>query len=218
MSSQNPRLPKKRDAPLFFISAGDPSGDAHAARLVSALKEKLPASRFIGFAGPKTAKGHCDVRFDLTKHAAMMLKRALLNLPNYLRLLKSVDSIFREERPDAVILVDFPGFNWQVAKKAKAANLKVGIGGGVSFDSIPVFMKLKPFVDKFETRKVVFRLTDDEQALKRGLVLAMEFELLYLQNKCEFYHKMELEDKERLKMLERRYAFAKEQIQFPTNR
>lgn len=104
------------------------------------------------------------------------------------------------------------------AKKAKAANLKVGIGGGVSLDSIPVFMKLKPFVDKFETRKVVFRLTDDEQALKRELVLAMEFELLYLQNKCEFYHKMELEDRERLKMLERRYAFAKEQLRFPTNR
>ena len=103
------------------------------------------------------------------------------------------------------------------AKKAKTAGLKVGIGGGVSLDSIPVFLKLKPFVDKFETRKVVFKLTDDEQALKRGLVLAMEFELLYLKNKCEFYHKMELEDRERLKMLERRYALAKEQIQFPTN-
>ena len=101
------------------------------------------------------------------------------------------------------------------AKKAKAANLKVGIGGGVSLNSIPVFLKLKPFVDKFETRKVVFRLTDDERALKYGLVLAIEFELLYLKNKCEFYHKMEFEDRERLKMLEQRFALAKEKIQFP---
>ena len=102
------------------------------------------------------------------------------------------------------------------AKKAKAANLKVGIGGGVSLDSIPVFLKMKSVLDKFETRKVVFRLTDDEQALKYGLVLAIEFELLYLKNKCEFYHKMELEDRERLKMLEQRFALAKEKIQCPT--
>ena len=56
-------------------------------------------------------------------------------------------------------------------------------------------------------------MTDDEKALKRGLVLAMEFELLYLKNKCEFYHKMEREDMERLRMLEQRYDLAKEQIQ-----
>lgn len=101
------------------------------------------------------------------------------------------------------------------ARKAKAANLNVGIGGGVSLDSIPVFLRLKSVLDKFETRKVVFRLTDDEQALKYGLVLAMEFELLYLKNKCEFYHKMELEDRERLKMLEQRYALAKDKIRLP---
>ena len=98
------------------------------------------------------------------------------------------------------------------ARKAKATGLKVGIGGGVSLESIPVFLKLRPFIDKFETRKVVFRMTDNEQALKRGLVLAMEFELLYLKNKCEFYHKMEVEDRERLKMLEERYSFAKNEL------
>lgn len=98
------------------------------------------------------------------------------------------------------------------AQKAKGANLNVGIGGGVSLDSIPVFLKLKSIVDKFETRKVVFRLIDDEQKLKRALVLAMEFELLYLKNKCDFYRKMELEDRERLKMLEQRFALAKEKI------
>lgn len=40
----------------------------------------------------------------------------------------------------------------------------------------------------------------------------MEFELLYLQNKCEFYQEMELEDRERVKMLEKRYAFAKNEL------
>jgi lipid-A-disaccharide synthase len=37
--------------------------------------------------------------------------------------LKNADKIFRDERPDAVILIDFPGFNWKIAKKAKAAGI-----------------------------------------------------------------------------------------------
>lgn len=109
--------------PLFFISAGDPSGDVHAARLVAALEKRFPGARLIGYAGPKTAATACDVRADLTKYAVMWIGRALLNLPNYLRLLKNADKIFRDERPDAVILVDFPGFNWKIAKKAKAAGI-----------------------------------------------------------------------------------------------
>ena len=74
-------------APLFFISAGDPSGDVHAARLVEALSQRLPNARFIGYAGPKTKATRCDVRVDLTQFAVMMLKNALLNLFTYVKLL-----------------------------------------------------------------------------------------------------------------------------------
>lgn len=110
---------------LFFISAGDPSGDVHAEKLVKALSRRLPNARFVGFAGPKTAGTVCDVRFDLTKYAAMMLKKALINIPVYFKLLAQADRIFREEKPDAVILVDFPGFNFKIARKAKAAGIPV---------------------------------------------------------------------------------------------
>ncbi len=111
--------------PFFFISAGDPSGDAHAARLVEALERRFPNARFVGYAGPKTAATSCDVRVDLTQFAVMWIGRAVANLPNFLRILKNADKIFRDERPDAVILVDFPGFNWKIAKKAKAAGVPV---------------------------------------------------------------------------------------------
>ncbi len=100
----------------------------------------------------------------------------------------------------------------EFARKAKNAGLKVGIGGGVSMAAIPFFIRLKPYLYKFETRKIVFKFVDDENLLKRGLVLAMEFELLYLKNKCEFYSVMAQEDKERIVMLEKRYAYAKEQL------
>ncbi|MBP5620892.1 MAG: lipid-A-disaccharide synthase, partial [Thermoguttaceae bacterium] len=125
MTTKESVFSTETNAPLFFISAGDPSGDVHAARLVEALSQRLPNARFVGFAGPRTKATRCDVRVDLTQFAVMMLKNALLNLFTYVKLLNQAGAIFRKERPDAVILVDFPGFNWQIAKKAKAEGIPV---------------------------------------------------------------------------------------------
>lgn len=100
----------------------------------------------------------------------------------------------------------------ELAKKAKEANLKVGIGGTVALESVPFFIKMKPFLDKFETRKVVFSMNDNPEHLKKGIVLAMAFEMLYLKNKCDFYQGMESEDQGRLKMLEQRCIEAKESL------
>lgn len=71
------------------------------------------------------------------------------------------------------------------ASAAKARNLRVGIGGGVSIDSISSILMHKDVVDKFETRKVVFPLIDDERLLRQGVMLAMEFEILYFNTKAE---------------------------------
>ena len=98
------------------------------------------------------------------------------------------------------------------AKRAKKKGLKVGIGGGVSLDSIPVLTGLKEYLDKFETRKIVFSIDQAEETLKKGLVLAMEFEMLYLQNKCRFYGEMEQEDAQRVEMLKKRHAAALERV------
>ncbi len=98
------------------------------------------------------------------------------------------------------------------ATRAHARNLKVNFGGGISFDAIPFITKMNGFADRFETRKVVFKMTDDEKALKAGILKAMEFETLYLQNKCDFYDKMAGEDRERLKMLTKRLEIAKAQL------
>ncbi len=116
----------KRDkSPLIFVSAGDPSGDMHVARLIEALKKRMPDARFIGYAGPQTTSTCCDVRFDLTKLSVMMLSRVFSRLPQYMRLLNQTDAIFRDERPDMVVVVDFPGFNWKIAQKAKKFGIPV---------------------------------------------------------------------------------------------
>lgn len=98
------------------------------------------------------------------------------------------------------------------ATRAKNKNLIVGFGGGISFDAIPFIKEMKGLADKFETRKVVFKYDDNENRLRAGILKAMEFEVLYLQNKCEFYDRMANEDRARMEMLAKRLVVAKEQM------
>ena len=100
------------------------------------------------------------------------------------------------------------GLTKDIATKAKDYGYKVNFGGGISIDAIPFIQKMYPLNDRFETRKVVFHATDDEKMLKGGIVKAMEFETLYLKNKCEYYDRMAVEDQARLKMMAERLEIA----------
>ena len=66
-------------------------------------------------------------------------------------------------------------------------------------------------IDKFETRKVVFAAGALHKDIRTALTKAMEFETLYLKNKCEFYDRMAFEDRDRLTMLEGRLEVAKKE-------
>lgn len=95
-----------------------------------------------------------------------------------------------------------------IAVRSKEKGFLVNFGGGISFNAIPFIQKMYPKNDRFETRKVVFHATDDEEKLKDGILKAMEFETLYLKNKCEYYDRMADEDQERLKMMAERLEIA----------
>ncbi len=95
-----------------------------------------------------------------------------------------------------------------IAVRSKERGFLVNFGGGISFNAIPFIQKMYPKNDRFETRKVVFHATDDEEKLKDGILKAMEFETLYLKNKCEYYDRMAVEDQERLKMMAERLEIA----------
>ena len=98
------------------------------------------------------------------------------------------------------------------AKQSKDAGLLVAFGGGISFEAIPFIKGMAPYSDRFETRKVHFEITDDERLLKAGILAAMEFEALYLENKCAYYDAMANEDKARMKMMYERIEQAKSLI------
>jgi len=98
------------------------------------------------------------------------------------------------------------------AEKAKMRGLIVGFGGGISFDAIPFIESMYDIIDKFETRKLVFSRDSIQKDIRKGLTKAMEFETLYLKNKCDFYDRMAFEDRDRLTMLEGRLSAAQKDL------
>jgi lipid-A-disaccharide synthase len=109
----------------IFFSAGEPSGDLHGANLIRQLRAKRPDLECVGYGGPRMAAAGCILHADLTTLAVMWFVRALLNIHRFLALASRADRYFRHHRPDAVILIDYPGFNWWIARRAKAHGIPV---------------------------------------------------------------------------------------------
>jgi len=109
----------------IFFSVGEPSGDVHGANLIRALQSRDRSIEFVGYGGPQMEQAGCRLHFDLTTLAVMWLSRVVANLRQFWRLLADARTYFRECRPDAVILIDYPGFNWHIAKAAKREGIPV---------------------------------------------------------------------------------------------
>jgi lipid-A-disaccharide synthase len=108
-----------------FFSVGEPSGDLHGANLIRALQGRHADWEFVGYGGPKMAAAGCQLHADLTQLAVMWVAQVLVHLRKFLKLLSDADQYFRDVRPDMVVLIDFPGFNWWIARKAKAQGIPV---------------------------------------------------------------------------------------------
>ena len=117
-------MPSPQRLKIFF-SAGEPSGDLHGANLIRQLKDRCENLEAVGFGGPTMADAGCRLHADMTVLAIMGLGRALLNLHKFWDPLVRADRYFRYHRPDAVVLIDYPGFNWWVAWRAKVHGIPV---------------------------------------------------------------------------------------------
>src|SRR5512135_2029831 len=109
----------------IFLSAGEPSGDLHAANLIRSLRNRRPEAEFVSYGGSKMEGAGATLLFRLVDLAVMWFLRVLLNLPKFIGLVGRADRYFRVQRPDAVILIDYPGFNWCVARRAKRRGIPV---------------------------------------------------------------------------------------------
>jgi lipid-A-disaccharide synthase len=109
----------------IFFSVGEPSGDQHAAHLIQALRRRRPDLVLSGYGGPHMREAGCRLDCELTNLAVMGVFAVIPLLWTFFKLVRDAGRLFRENRPDAVVLVDFPGFNWWIARKAKAAGIPV---------------------------------------------------------------------------------------------
>jgi lipid-A-disaccharide synthase len=109
----------------IFFSVGEPSGDLHGANLIRELRERRPDCEFVGYGGPRMAAAGCTLHADLTKLAVMWFARVLVNIHKFWGLASRADRYFRHHRPDAIVLIDYPGFNWWIARRAKAHGIPV---------------------------------------------------------------------------------------------
>jgi lipid-A-disaccharide synthase len=109
----------------IFISAGEPSGDLHAANLIHSLRTRLPDGEFAGFGGARMEAAGAHLLYPLANLAVMWFLNVLINLVTFIRLIFLADRYFRDERPDAVVLIDYPGLHWWIARRAKARGIPV---------------------------------------------------------------------------------------------
>lgn len=109
----------------IFFSVGEPSGDQHAAHLIHELKRRRPGIECVGYGGPLMESAGCKLHYPLTDLAVMGFLRVLPLIFQFLRLARDAGRYFRETPPDAVVLIDFPGFNWWIARHAKKAGVPV---------------------------------------------------------------------------------------------
>src|ERR1700680_2769439 len=101
----------------IFISAGEPSGDIHGANLIEAYRRLDPECEFVGFGGERMEAAGCRLLYPLCRLAVMWFARVLAHAPVFLQLLSKADRYFRHQRPDLLVLIDYPGFNWWLARR-----------------------------------------------------------------------------------------------------
>ena len=108
-----------------FIVAGEPSGDIHAAKLVSAIKVISPKTKIFGNGGDKMSESGVEIIHHINDLSVMGFIEVMKHLPKLLNILQSTVSSIKNIKPDRIILVDYPGFNLRLAKKIKSLRIPI---------------------------------------------------------------------------------------------
>jgi lipid-A-disaccharide synthase len=109
----------------IFFSAGESSGDQHAASMFVELKKHQPDIEGIGMGGTKMAQAGIDIRYDSSAIAVIGLVEVIKHFGEILRTLKSMQKLLLAERPDLLVCVDYKEFNFNLARFAKRNGIKV---------------------------------------------------------------------------------------------
>ncbi len=112
-------------APRVYVSAGEPSGDAHAAAVVAALRRRAPQASVAAFGGPALRAAGATVSDPMERFSVVGFVEAIAAIPAHYRLLRRTMTAVRAGRYDLVVLVDYPGYHLRLAERAAAAGVPV---------------------------------------------------------------------------------------------
>ena len=111
-------------APRLYFVAGEASGDNHGAALLQALRQAQPDAQFLGRGGPRMqqiAGGNFTNWID--EAAVVGLWEVLKRYPYFRRQFRQTLAEIAAAKPDAVVLIDYPGFNLRVARELRRRSL-----------------------------------------------------------------------------------------------
>ncbi|MGY6276971.1 lipid-A-disaccharide synthase [Methylomonas sp. MgM2] len=108
-----------------LFSAGESSGDQHAAHMFQDMQKQCPGIRGIGMGGSKMRQSGIDIRFDSSGIGVIGLVEILKHYGEIKRALKLMKTIVAEEKPDLLVCVDYKEFNLKLAQFAKRQGVKV---------------------------------------------------------------------------------------------
>jgi lipid-A-disaccharide synthase len=111
--------------PVILVVAGEVSGDMHAAGLVRELNKHEPGVTVFGIGGPELRAAGAETLYDVKDMAVMGLAEVLRRYGFFRRVFRHILREAAARRPDAAVLVDYPGFNLRLAARLHAMGIKV---------------------------------------------------------------------------------------------
>lgn len=109
----------------YYIVAGERSGDLHGSNLVKALKARDPQAQFRGFGGEYMQDAGVNLAVHYRDMAFMGLAELLTNINKIKKYIRRCQEDILAYKPDVIILIDYGGFNWRIAKFGKKNGVKV---------------------------------------------------------------------------------------------
>ena len=108
----------------YYIIAGEASGDLHGSNLIREIRKKDPDARVRGWGGGMMTEAGADIVKDYRDLAFMGFTEVIRNLPIILKNIKFCKEDILSYKPDAIIFIDYPGFNLRIAEWARKTGFK----------------------------------------------------------------------------------------------
>ncbi|NQZ53796.1 MAG: lipid-A-disaccharide synthase [Piscirickettsiaceae bacterium] len=109
----------------IIVITGEASGDAHAGRMIVELKQIAPDVTVKGIGGENMRSAGAEIIVDFSELAVMGLVEVLKRYRYIKKIFNQIVALLKVDRPDLLVLVDYPGFNLKLAKVAKKLGIPV---------------------------------------------------------------------------------------------